>query len=151
VVVRVPTFTPARACVNALKNKASERLVPVHSELVRVGLLRYAKAVKDGALFPGLTRRKSKGKVGARLGELFRKRLQTLGLKRERLCFHSFRHNVAHALESAGVSQTDAARVLGHAVSGMSYGVYSTGPGLKRLAAVVEEIRYEGLKLPVAA
>jgi hypothetical protein len=46
------------------------------------------------------------------------------------------------------VSQTDAARVLGHAIAGMSYGVYSTGPGLKRLAAVVEAIEYEGLKLP---
>jgi hypothetical protein len=46
------------------------------------------------------------------------------------------------------VSQTDAARVLGHAIAGMSYGVYSTGPGLKRLAAVVEAIEYEGLKPP---
>jgi hypothetical protein len=26
-----------------------------------------------------------------------------------------------------------------------AYGVYSTGPGLKRLAAVVEEIAYPGL------
>jgi len=34
--------------------------------------------------------------------------------------------------------------VLGHAIAGMSYGVYSTGPGLKRLAAVVEEIGFGG-------
>jgi hypothetical protein len=81
----------------------------------------------------------------ARLGELFRKKLEALGLKRDRLCFHSFRHTVAEALEAAAVSQTDAARVLGHTISGMSYGVYSSGPGLKRLAAVVEE--YPGLKL----
>jgi hypothetical protein len=40
-------------------------------------------------------------------------------------------------------AQTDAARVLGHAIAGMSYGVYSTGPCLKRLAAVVEEINYD--------
>jgi len=33
--------------------------------------------------------------------------------------------------------------VLGHAIAGMSYGVYSSGPGLKRLAAIVEEIRYD--------
>jgi len=33
--------------------------------------------------------------------------------------------------------------VLGHAISGMSYGVYSSGPGLKRLAGIVEEIRYD--------
>jgi integrase len=132
---------------NALKNKASARLVPVHSELVRAGLLRYVASLpKGGPLFPGLVRRESKGgKIGARLGELFRKRLVALGLKREGLCFHSFRHLVAGRLEEAAVSQTDAARVLGHAIAGMSYGVYSSGPGLKRLAAVVEEIRYEGV------
>jgi integrase len=76
--------------------------------------------------------------------------LEALGLKRERLCFHSFRHTVAGRLEAAAVSQTDAARVLGHTVAGMSYGVYSSGPGLKRLAAVVEAIEYEGLMLQPA-
>jgi integrase len=116
----------------------------VHSELVHAGLLDYVKALPhDGLLFPGLTRRASKGKIGARLGELFRKKLIALGMKRDGLVFHSFRHTVAGRLEAAAVSQTDAARVLGHAIAGMSYGVYSTGPGLKRLAAVVEEIRYD--------
>jgi integrase len=132
---------------NALKNKASARLIPVHSALVRAGLLRYVAALpKGGPLFPGLVRRESKGgKIGARLGELFRKRLLALGLKREGICFHSFRHLVAGRLEQAGVAQTDAARVLGHAIEGMSYGVYSTGPGLKRLAAVVEEVHYDNI------
>jgi integrase len=82
-----------------------------------------------------------------REGELFRDKLEALGLKRDRLCFHSFRHTVAGRLEAAAVSQTDAARVLGHTVAGMSYGVYSSGPGLKRLAAVIEAIEYEGPSL----
>jgi integrase len=134
---------------NKLKNEASARLVPVHSALVRAGLLDYVKALKAGPLFPGLTRRESKGgKIGARLGELFRKRLVALGLKREGLCFHSFRHTVAGRLDAAGVPQSDAARVPGHAVAGVSYGTYSqAGPGLKRVAAVVEQIIYEGLRL----
>jgi integrase len=138
---------------NALKNAASARLVPIHSELVRAGFLDYVKALpKDGLLFPGLSRRASKGgKIGARVGELFRDKLEALGLKRDRLCFHSFRHTVGGRLEAAAVSQTDAARVLGHTIPGMSYGVYSSGPGLKRLAAVVEAIEYPGLKLPAAS
>jgi integrase len=117
--------------------------VPVHSELVCAGLLKYIAALpKDGRLFPGLKRRVSKGgKIGARLGELFRKLLVRLGLKRAGLCFHSFRHTVAGRLDAAGVPQSDAARVLGHAVAGMSYGTYSqAGPGLKRVAGVVEQI-----------
>jgi integrase len=133
---------------NKLKNESAARLVPVHSELVRAGLLDYVQYTANGPLFPGLTRRASKGgKVGARLGEIFRKRLVALGLKREGLCFHSFRHTVAGRLDAAGVPQSDAARVLGHAVAGMSYGTYSqAGPGLKRVAAVVEQITYEGLQ-----
>jgi integrase len=134
---------------NKLKNETSARLIPMHSALVHAGLLDYVKALKAGPLFPGLKRRTSKGgKVGARLGELFRKRLVALGLKREGLCFHSFRHTVAGRLDAAGVPQSDAARVLGHAVAGMSYGTYSQGgPGLKRVAATVEQISYEGLRL----
>jgi integrase len=133
---------------NKLKNESAPRLIPVHSALVRAGLLDYVKALKAGPLFPGLARRESKGgKIGARLGELFRKKLVALGLKRDGLCFHSFRHTVAGRLDAAGVPQSDAARVLGHAVAGMSYGTYSqAGPGLKRVAAKVEEIIYEGLR-----
>jgi integrase len=134
---------------NKLKNESAARLVPIHSALVQAGLLDYVKALPAGPLFPGLTRRASKGgKVGARLGELFRKSLVALELKRDGLCFHSFRHTVAGALDAAEVSQSDAARILGHAVAGMSYGTYSqAGPGLKRIAGKVEEISYEGLRL----
>ncbi len=135
---------------NKLKNESAARLIPVHSALAQAGgLLDYVKALPAGPLFPGLKRRESKGgKVGARIGELFRKKLVALGLKREGLVFHSFRHTVAGRLDAADVRQSDAARVLGHAVAGMSYGTYSqAGPGLNGVKAVVEKIAYDGLKL----
>jgi integrase len=82
---------------NKLKNETSARLIPVHSELARLGLLDYVQALPRGPLFPGLTRRESKGgKIGARVGELFREKLVSLKLKRDGLCFHSFRHNVSN-------------------------------------------------------
>jgi integrase len=134
---------------NKLKNETSARFIPVHSELVRLGLLDYVRGLKAGPLFPGLVRRESKGgKVGARLGELFRKKLVALKLKRDGLCFHSFRHTVATALRRASVPQEDAAPVLGHAVEGESYGTYAqAGPGLINVKATVEKIKYEGLRL----
>jgi integrase len=134
---------------NKLKNETSARLIPVHSALVHAGLLAYVKALPKGPLFPGLVRRESKGgKVGARLGELFRKKLVALKLKRDGLCFHSFRHTVATALRRASVPQEDAARVLGHAVEGESYGTYAqAGPELIDVKATVEKIKYEGLRL----
>jgi integrase len=135
---------------NKLKNETSARLIPIHTVLANSGLLEYVQALPKGSpLFPGLKARESKGgKVGARLGELFRKQLVKLGIKRKGKCFHSFRHNVAGSLERAGVPESDAARVLGHAVTGMSYGTYSqAGPGLIRVKAVVDQITYEGLRL----
>jgi integrase len=100
-------------------------------------------------LFPGLKRRTSKGdKIGARIGELFRKKLETLNLKREGLCFHSLRHTVAGRLDAAEIRKTDAARILGHAIEGETFGTYSPdGPGIKVLAGVIEHIEYPGLKL----
>jgi integrase len=132
---------------NAIKNESSVRLVPAHSALVRAGLLDYVKALpKGGPLFPGLTRRKSKGgKCGARIGEIFRKRLIALGLKREGLVFHSFRHTVGTRLDQAGVSQTDSARILGHEIPEMTFGTYSGGPGALRLKVEIEKIHYEGV------
>jgi hypothetical protein len=57
-------------------------------------------------------------------------------------------------LEDAGVHQSAVARVLGHTIEDITFGVYSEkpmdGPGLKRLAAVVEEIRYAGLRIEAA-
>jgi integrase len=134
---------------NQLKNESAVRLVPVHSELVRQGLLDYVKALPQGSMvFPGLKRRKSKGdKIGARIGELFRKKLVALNLKREGLCFHSLRHTVAGRLDAAQARKTDAARILGHAIEGETFGTYSDGPGIKVLAGVIETITYPGLKL----
>jgi integrase len=96
-----------------------------------------------------LARRASKGgRAGVGLGERFTKQLTRLGLRREGLSFHSFRHNAAGALDKAGVLPHDAARVLGHRVKGISYGTYSKeGPGLARVKRIVEKITYEGLRL----
>jgi integrase len=126
-----------------LKTDSAARVVPVHSELVRMGFLDYVAKLPIGPLFPGLSRRKSKGnKIGARAGELFRKLLIKLGIKRQGKVFHSWRHNVSESLERAGISETDVARILGHSIPGLSFGVYSSGPGLARLKVVVEAITY---------
>jgi integrase len=135
---------------NLKTDKSTPRLVPVHSQLVRGGLLDYVTALPEGSmLFPGLTRRKSKGnKIGPRVGEIFRKRLQRLDLKREGLCFHSFRHSVGDVLRKAGIPEDDRAALLGHKEKHITSRIYGhDGPGLKRLAGIVEAITYPGLKI----
>jgi integrase len=130
---------------NLLKNKSAERFVPIHSKLVRAGLLQYAAALPKGSLlFPGLSRRASKGgKISARVGELFAKKLKSLGIKRERLVFHCLRHMVGACLDRAGVRREDAARIMGHAVPGITFGVYGEGD-LTRLAGIMQDaLKYD--------
>jgi integrase len=127
-----------------LKTKGSARIVPVHSKLIAAGLLRYhAGLPQGGRLFPSLKGRASKGgKLGARLGDAFERWRTGLGLTRPGLSFHSFRHGVSEALERAAVAETDAARLLGHDIPGMSFGTYSRGPGLKRLKDEIEKVQF---------
>jgi integrase len=137
-----------------LKNEdARPRLLPIPRALVEAGFLTYVDNVRKQGhkqLFPGLTRRPSKdNKIGPRVGELFNKKRKALGIVRngKKLDFHSFRHTVANTLERAGVSQTDAARVLGHTIEGQTFGNYSEGgPGLIRVRDVIDQITYEGLR-----
>jgi integrase len=75
-----------------------------------------------------------------------------LGINRENVNFHSFRHCIGDRLRKAGIAEDDRAALLGHEDEHITSSVYGQhGPGLKRLAAVVEAIEYPGLRLPTAA
>jgi len=135
------------------KTEAATRVVPLHHVLIDAGLLRYRDALpRESRLFPGLKGRVSKGgKLGPTLGDAFEWWRKRLGIERDGVNFHSFRHCVGDRLRKAGVAKDDRGSLLGHADVEMQNKVYGhNGPGLKRLAAVVEAIDYEGLKLPAA-
>lgn len=57
------------------------------------------------------------------------------------------RSTFATALERAEVPEILAARLLGHHVATMSYGLYSGGAGLRQLQEAVEKVAYEGLRI----
>jgi integrase len=142
-----------------LKNDvARPRYLPMHSALVKAGLLDYiANVRKQGhtMLFPGLKRRASKGnKLSPEVGGRFGKTLRRLGLKRPGLCFHSFRHTVQKMLEEvARAPLSERARVLGHVLENVTdkygkgkAGYRQAGPGLAIAKGTVERITYEGLR-----
>jgi len=133
-----------------VKTEAGVRSVPVHSVLIKVGLLDHVKHLKkhpSGRLFPGLKRGDPDGKLNwyftGRVGAHFKK----LGISRKRVTFHSLRTNVGTALDRARVPESEAVQALGHEKMSMSYSVYSLGLELPALRAIVEKIRYPGLSL----
>ncbi len=130
----------------SVKTEAGERKVPVHSGLIRCGFIDYLEALPKGQLFPGLKAGGPDGKFSWQLTQRFTAYRRSVGVTRPRLSFHSFRKNVATALDNAGVAQADVAALLGHE-RGFSFDRYSGGKDLKALRAIAEKISYQGLNL----
>lgn len=81
-----------------LKTIAARRWVPVHSELVALGFLDHAKRQGDGRLFPDW-QMSADGYYSSSYSKWFGRLLTAAGVKTDKKTFHSFRHNVADALD----------------------------------------------------
>lgn len=116
-----------------LKNKASSRIVPVHSKLIEFGLFEYVDAARKtgrGRLLHELTFDANNG-YGRNLGRWFNEKfLVKLGIKDKHLVFHSLRHTMVTELLRAGVSDTITKAIVGHSQEGVTQTVYF-GKGYK--------------------
>ena len=105
------------------KTYSGIREVPIHPQLQP--LEAFLKRVSnDDYLISGLSQRnqqmqRSKGMIN----KFFRIKTE-LGFGAE-YGFHSFRSTLAHEMENAGVNEIHAARILGHSVKSITYGLYS--------------------------
>ena len=134
--------------VTNAKTAAGDRRVPVHSILIKIGLLKYReRLLKKGSMWPTLKPGGPDGKRSWYATKRFLAWRQALKLTRDRLAFHSLRNNVGTALERAGVPESEAVQILGHEKLSMSYSVYSLGLDLRGLKRVVEKIAYKGVKV----
>jgi integrase len=133
----------------SIKSEAGHRSIPIHSELVRLGFLKYAAAVKaSGAdsLWPALPLRE--GKPSDFFGRWFREHRKSIGLDAARPDFHCFRHTVRPKMRQAGFSESTMDKVTGHKTSGSTGTVVYDHWLLAELRAAVEAIRYPVLELP---
>jgi integrase len=60
----------------------------------------------------------------------------------ERFVFHSIRKTFTSRLEAAGVPELLAARLLGHEVKTISYGLYSSGSTFPQLKDAINQVYY---------
>ncbi|MBS3652468.1 site-specific integrase [Pseudaminobacter sp. 19-2017] len=147
----VECFILRRTEDRSLKTPGSERVVPIHPELIRLGLLqRVAKSREDGVsrLFPDI-----EGETQKDRSTIFQKRFSylqktVLKITERGVSFHCFRHGFRDALREAGVP-IDATRALGGwARSGGVEERYGQGTRPATLARWMAEVRYDGLVLP---
>jgi integrase len=124
------------------KTDAAEREIPVHSAIKPL-VARLIAESKEGYLLEGPTLRVNKlGVRGHNIGMQFGIMKSKLGYGSD-LVFHSIRKTVATQFEEAQIPETVAARILGHELKTMSYGLYSGGVSLDvKRDAMEKAIRY---------
>lgn len=108
-----------------LKTKAGKRSIPVHAELVRLGLLRYVdelRAANETRLFPELPlKRDGYGQIVSKWFQRYRRQC---GISDDGKVFHSFRHTVIDRLKQADVPKEKIAALVGHEDDSVTFGRY---------------------------
>lgn len=126
----------------------SKRIIPVHPELVRLGLLDYARDMKArGAarLFPALTVTDNNN-AGGPVSSWFGKFKTAAGFGPENT-FHGWRNTVETKLQREREGQLYIDRYLGHKPEGMGAGTYARVRPAD-FVGTASKIAYEGLRLP---
>lgn len=133
-----------------VKTNASERIVPVHDELIRCGFLAFAESQRlcgEANLFPELPF----GHLGYRstaISRWFSRFLEKAGAAAHLTCFHSFRHNFRDALREAKIDREIALVLGGWITDGKSTAIadnYGNGYGAATLSEAINAVRFERL------
>ena len=131
-----------------LKNAASERDVPVHPELERLGFLTFvdaARKAKQERLFP-LLRPNIYGRLTAKWGEWFGPYLRKeCGIADRRLVFHSFRHTFKQYARHSRIEEGVQRQIMGHS-SGDVADQYGNGYPLHIVVAGMATYKVPGLE-----
>lgn len=133
------------------KTKGSQRVVPVHPELIKCGFLEYlANVTKRGEkrLFPEI-KPDARGQMSGYPSRWYGRYVTHIGVKDDKsVNFHSFRHGLADALRQAGYLNDQFKCLFGHTGATVTgrYGILPEGE-LKMRVAMMEAVSFPGLDL----
>lgn len=139
-VAGIPVFDINRSGGKRLKTNNSRRTVPVHPELIRLGLMDYVADLRlrgFSRLFPELKR--GRDGYSQAVSRWFNRYRKTLGIDRQ---FHSLRHTVATRLREAGVPFDLVADILGHTRSDLETGRYTKEASVQRKYEALSKLEY---------
>ncbi|WP_065814230.1 DUF6538 domain-containing protein [Azospirillum lipoferum] len=117
----IAVFRIRKGAGRKLKTAASARTVPVHSSLIRIGLLKYAQARRaEGSplLFPELKRGGGFSTYGHAYSLWWTEYRRAIGIYKPGLDFHSFRTTVNTHLLRRRCNETMIKALLGHSIAG---------------------------------
>ncbi len=133
---------------NRLKNQNSQRLIPVHSELLAIGLLDHV----EETIASGLERlwsefkRYKHGSYSAGYSKWFGQYKTLIGITDHKKTFHSFRHTFIDQLKQLDVPDGKIQELVGHANHSITTGRYGKPYRPVVLREIIEALGY-GLDL----
>ncbi len=132
-----------------VKTSASSRRVPVHPDLNRFAFTAFVEARRRAGcerLFPEL-KPDAYGKLSDRFGKHFARFLKSIGIKRDKIDFHSFRHTWTDACRNSQMSHELIYALKGKALQGTlaRYGHGKTD--IEILHEAMQKLRFKGLNL----
>jgi integrase len=131
----------------SLKREASRRTIPMHGELVRLGLPEYAKAMHEGGqsrLFPAVVV-SDLNHAGGGPSKWFSSLKMAAGFGPANT-FHGWRNTIETKLQQAREGQLYIDRYLGHRPQGSEGANHGLNP--VDLVETAAKVAYEGLELP---
>lgn len=145
--LHITTDSDGEGQENKLKNAGSERLIPVHPEMQRLGFIDYvATQGKAGRVFPEL-KPDIYDRLTAKWGEWFGPYMRKVcGIVDRRKVFHSFRHTFKDYARKAMLEGV-ARQIMGHAGKDVADD-YGSGFDHHSLAVAMAAYKVPGLRLP---
>lgn len=144
---QVPYIYIRTTSTGRLKTSNATRKIPIHSELVRLGLLRFCKAMKNAGeallfpeIYPSAGTKRAVGDVFYKVWWIYLKPCVPNLLRGQAM--HSARHTVSDALKDAGIAIEQRNDILGQSQRELDEGAsrYSQQTALVRMKSMVELI-----------
>jgi integrase len=123
------TYEGTQIKIKKSKTEAGVRIIPLHSALDVNTIREMQGRLKAGAY----------GRLSHSVSKKLNRAITRLGFGPEKT-FHCIRGYVATCFENANIDELKAARVLGHNIKTMTYGLYSGGRDVEGLRSVVQEL-----------
>lgn len=136
---------------NIVKSAAAERRIPIHSNLITLGLLElvnFRRKSGRGRLFQGIARGENKGKFSENFSKKFTRLRQDCDVYKETMDFHSFRTTFhGFLLNASTVSDARRRRLMGHEPVDEGEKSYAQALSMVALKADIENVKLDISKI----
>ncbi|MFD1304107.1 site-specific integrase [Methylobacterium marchantiae] len=125
-----------------LKNTTAVRRVPIHTELINLGFLSHIDTLRQNRtarVFPAFQAGGSDDRLAHAFAKWFPRYRRDVGIKKEGLVFHSFRHTATTLMHQADVSSAVIDHITGHTTPGET-ARYTKRSTLEQMKAAIETI-----------